>query len=255
MSGIALIVGSGLLEFASAFEPVATPQARTASSYGAPSEPPRRGRVAGQDVLLLARHGTPHRIAPHLINYRANLDLLARLGAESVIALNTVGAIDAALAPGTVVVPHQLIDYTWGREQSFSTPEHLIHVDFTEPYDAGLRQQLLDAARVSGIAVADGGVYGCVQGPRFETAAEIDRMERDGCTLVGMTGMPEAGLARERGLRYAALALVVNPAAGRAEHAIDIPTIEAVSRAGMRDVERLLIALFERLELGETVDQ
>ncbi len=180
-------------------------------------------------VLVLPRHGLPHRLAPHLINYRANLWLLHELGVDRVIALNTVGGIAASPEPGGMVVPRQLIDYTWGRESSFSDGERLLHVDFTEPYDAGLRSALLAAGDGD---ICDGGVYGCTQGPRLETAAEIDRLARDGATIVGMTGMPEAALARELQMRYAALCLVVNPAAGRAPGPIDHESMFAVLERG-----------------------
>jgi purine nucleoside phosphorylase len=239
---LAVIMGSGALSFAAQAEPVAVPALR----FGAPSGTPLATEVEGRPVLVLPRHGMPHRVAPHLINYRGNIELLERLGASRLVALNTVGGIAPQAWTGRLVVPHQLIDYTWGRAHTFVGEDPLVHADFADPLDAGLRQGLLEAGRAAGIDVCECGVYGCTQGPRFETAAEIERMARDGCTLVGMTGMPEAGLARERGLPYAMLSLVVNPAAGRAQDPFDLDAIGRVMAAGMREAERLLRAFIRR---------
>jgi 5'-methylthioinosine phosphorylase len=237
-----VITGSGSLPLAAGGRPIPLPPLR----WGSPSGAPREIDVAGVPVLLLARHGVPHRVAPHLINYRANIELLAALGATRVIALNTVGGITPDATTGRLVVPHQLVDYTWGRAHTFVEDEAVVHVDFGEPLDARLRGELVAAARALGLDVGDGGVYGCTQGPRFETAAEIDRMARDGCTLVGMTGMPEAGLARERGLPYAMLSLVVNPAAGRAVDPFNLEAIGRVIEAGMSAVEQVLREVVRR---------
>jgi 5'-methylthioinosine phosphorylase len=236
-----LLVGSAPLPLTEELELV-TP---AAGDYGPPSAPPRRGRLGGADVVVLARHGEHQDIPPHLVNYRANIDLLCTLGVGGVIALNTVGGIHADARAGTLVVPHQLIDYTWGRDHTFSTAGQRLHADFAEPFDDTLRLGLVAAARSAGVDVRAHGVYGCTQGPRFETAAEIDRLARDGCDLVGMTAMPEAALARERGLPYAALSLVVNPAAGRAADPFDLAAIAEVAAQGAALVERLLLAFFE----------
>ncbi len=245
MTEFAIICGSGGLERATSFAPVTCPGSR----YGAPSETPRIGTIEGAEVLVLARHGVPHRLAPHLVNYRANLDVLSQLGARRVLALNTVGGIHPRAAVGAIVLPHQIVDYTWGREHTYADAAELLHVEFTDPYDDILRRRMLAAGTSAGIELLDGGVYGCTQGPRFETAAEIDRMDRDGCTVVGMTAMPEAALAREKGMAYCSLSLVVNPAAGRADNAIDLEVISAVSREGMQRVERLIRVFFQR-EVG-----
>jgi 5'-methylthioinosine phosphorylase len=184
--------------------------------YGFPSGPVRVGRLGGKRVAFLARHGEEHGVPPHKINYRANLVALQMVGATRVLALNTVGGITERFGPQALGCPDQLIDYTWGRISTLSeepgTP--VLHVDFGEPYTPALRAQILAAAQRSGVALVDGGCYGATQGPRLETVAEIARMRRDGCDLVGMTGMPEAGLARELGLQYACLAIVANWAAG-----------------------------------------
>jgi len=239
---LAVIMGSGVLAFAAHGKPVPVPALR----FGAPSGTPLMAEVEGRSVLVLPHHGMPHRVAPHLINYRGNIELLERLGATRLVALTTVGGIAPQAWTGRLVVPHQLIDYTWGRAHTFVGEDPLVHADFADPLDGGLRQGLIDAGREAGIELCEGGVYGCTQGPRFETAAEIERMARDGCTLVGMTGMPEAGLARERGLPYAMLSLVVNPAAGRAQDPFDLDAIGRVMAAGMQEAERLLRAFIRR---------
>ena len=184
--------------------------------YGSPSAPVRVGRIAGRRVAFLARHGEGHSVPPHLINYRANLRRLADLGVRRILAINAVGGITERFGPRVVAVPDQIIDYTWGRISTIceepGTP--VLHVDFGDPYTGSLRQAVLRAAEKSAVTLVDGGCYGATQGPRLESRAEIARMRRDGCDLVGMTGMPEAGLAREMGLDYVCLALVANWAAG-----------------------------------------
>lgn len=184
--------------------------------FGAPSGPVRVGLLGGQRVAFLARHGEGHSVPPHKINYRANLQALKDLGATRVLALNTVGGITDACGPRVLACPDQLIDYTWGRISTLSEEpgSDVLHVDFGHPYTPILRSKVLAAAKVTGVRLQDGGCYGATQGPRLETNAEIARMRRDGCDLVGMTGMPEAGLARELGLEYACLAIVANWAAG-----------------------------------------
>lgn len=208
----AIIVGSGFEAFAAGGDPH-----RVHTRFGPPSAPIHPVRFAGHTVLVLPRHGDDHSLPPHLINYRANLDALRDVGAESVIALNTVGLVSNACKPGELAVPDQLIDYTWGREHTiYSEPDPGFgHIDFTEPFSGALRSQLLSAATSAGIDCYDGGVYAATQGPRLESAAEVDRLDRDGADFVGMTAMPEASLALELGLEYACVALVVNKAAGR----------------------------------------
>ena len=187
--------------------------------YGEASQPLVFGSLAGVEVVFLARHGAGHTIPPHAVNYRANMWALHAAGARSVLAIATVGGIDAQLNSGDVVLPNQLIDYTHGRKNTFHDGIELPvkHIDFTEPYSSQLRQACILAAANIKQPLVETGVYACVQGPRLETAAEINRLERDGATLVGMTGMPEAVLARELGLHYAALCPVVNHAAGRGD--------------------------------------
>lgn len=215
--------------------------------WGEPAAPLQRGSLGGQPLLFLSRHGHGHQFAPHAVNYRANLQALKDAGASGILAVYTVGGIDPALVPGSLVLPHDLVDYTWGRESSFSTPGNVIHADMTDPFDAGLRHCLRQAAversQPDEPAVVDSGVYACTQGPRLETPAEIDRLERDGCTIVGMTGMPEVGLARELELPIAGIALVVNPAAGRG--GISLAAIEQVAAAGRTRILRILTRALE----------
>ena len=185
--------------------------------YGEPSGPLLFGRLGEREWVFLPRHGAGHTIAPHQINYRANIRALKDTGVTRVIGLAAVGGIAAGLTPGRVVLPEQIIDYTWGRAHTFfDSPDAAVkHIEFSMPYSAPLRAEIIAAATTGGVELATEAVYAVTQGPRLETAAEIDRLERDGASIVGMTGMPEAALAREAGMDYATLAIVVNPAAGR----------------------------------------
>ncbi|WP_375170290.1 S-methyl-5'-thioinosine phosphorylase [Marinobacter sp.] len=214
------------------------------TDWGQPSAPMVEGRLGDQPVIFLARHGNPHRIPPHQVNYRANLRALYDAGVRTVVGVNAVGGIHQDMGPAHVVVPDQIIDYTWGRPSTFfeGELEHVTHIDFTWPYDADARRVLIEAAASRKTTISDFGVYGATQGPRLETAAEIRRMERDGCDLVGMTGMPEAVLAAELGMRYACLGLVVNWAAGKSDHIITMEEIEAAINQGMSSVKGMLEA-------------
>ena len=198
--------------------------------YGAPSGPVRVGMYAGKRVAFLARHGEGHSLPPHRINYRANLAALKAVGAQRVLALNTVGGIGERYGPRVLACPEQLIDYTWGRVSTLCEDPgtEVLHVDFGDPYTPSLRRDVIDAAQRVGVAVVDGGCYGATQGPRLETKAEIARLRRDGCDLVGMTGMPEAGLARDLGLDYACLAIVANWAAGAGPDPDEVITLQDV---------------------------
>jgi 5'-methylthioinosine phosphorylase len=216
--------------------------------FGLPSGPVRIGSIGARRVAFLARHGEGHGVPPHRINYRANLAALQQAGATRVLALNTVGGITAAWGPGVLGCPDQLVDYTWGRTSSICDEpgSDVLHVDFGEPYTAALRGEVLAAAARACVSVVDGGCYGATQGPRLETRAEIARMRRDGCDLVGMTGMPEAGLARELGLEYACLAIVANWAAGAGPDPLGTITLGEVLgnvRAATAGVSRVLQAL------------
>jgi 5'-methylthioadenosine phosphorylase len=237
---LAIIGGSGLTRLSTLSvahrEVVRTP-------YGDPSSTLLFGQIAGRDAVFLARHGHGHTIPPHRVNYRANLWALKEKGARAIVAVASVGGIRGA-RPGDLVLPHQLIDYTSGREATFfdGGEGNVVHVDFTHPYAPQLRARCLEAAASAGIPLIDGGVYGAVNGPRLETAAEIDRLERDGATVVGMTGMPEAALAREISLEYATIAVVANWAAGRGDskRAVPLDKIGAILEEAMGRVRRLI---------------
>lgn len=210
--------------------------------FGEPSCPLTYGQLCGKEVVFLPRHGPGHTIPPHKINYRANLWALEKTGVTRVISVAAVGAISAELGVGELAIPDQIIDYTWGREHTFFEEDlrQVVHVDFTYPYCPKLRGLLFKAAVASGVDATDQATYGAVQGPRLETAAEINRLERDGCHIVGMTGMPEAALARELELSYAAIAVIANPAAGRGDELIEMAKIEENLSIGMEKVRRLL---------------
>lgn len=185
--------------------------------FGEASQPLIFGELAGIEVVFLARHGAGHTIPPHAVNYRANIWALHAVGVTHLLAVATVGGISSNLSAGDIVAPNQIIDYTYGRKSTYHDGIDLPvkHIDFTEPYSASLRKMCMQAAGNIEQELRDGGVYACTQGPRLETSAEINRLERDGATIVGMTGMPEAVLARELGVHYVALCPVVNQAAGR----------------------------------------
>lgn len=240
--GWAVIVGSAFKEWPD-FQVINERAVET--PWGKPSCALLEGKLGDSPLLVLNRHGSEQRILPHNINYRANISALKALGVKRVVALNVVGSLHLGMPPGALVLPHQLIDYTWGRPSSFddAETEMLGHIDFTYPYSDSVCRRLRQAAVNSGVPCMDGAVYGVTQGPRLETAAEITRMSRDGADLVGMTGMPEAALAREAGLEYAAICTVVNWAAGKGDHNISLDAIEAIMAQQAGDIQRCLYAL------------
>jgi 5'-deoxy-5'-methylthioadenosine phosphorylase len=213
-----------------------------ATPFGEPSAALTFGKLGGTEVVFLARHGDAHTIPPHRVNYRANLWALREAGCRQVISVCAVGGIREDIVPGTFVIPDQIIDYTWSRAHTFFDQdlEDVTHVDFTRPYCEALRAALIAAADRAGIDIIRGATYGATQGPRLESAAEIDRLERDGCHIVGMTGMPEAALARELELCYAACAVCANPAAGRGGEVIEMGAILATIERAMVRVRTLL---------------
>lgn len=217
--------------------------------WGEPSGPLVVGEFAGREIIYLPRHGQPHAIPPHKVNYRANLWALHENGVRRVVAVNAVGGISPELIPGTLVVPDQIIDYTWSRPHTYfeSGLEQVTHVDFAEPYCREMRGLLLATAANLGLAVRACGTYGATQGPRLETAAEIARLERDGCHMVGMTGMPEAALARELGIGYASICVVANRAAGKSAQPITMELIQANLDLGIVQALQLLQAVIPRL--------
>lgn len=239
MAELAIIGGTGLTQLKNLEierrEVLQTP-------YGEPSSPLTHGRICGVQAVFLPRHGTAHTIPPHLVNYRANLWALQYIGVKKVIAVAAVGGIRSDMAPGVLAFPDQIIDYTYGREHTFfgEGKSGVTHIDFTEPYCEELRAVLIEGAGKAGIEAVDNGTYGATQGPRLETAAEVNRLERDGCSMVGMTGMPESALARELGLCYATCAVVANWAAGRGDEALSMEAIERNLKDGMARVRKLL---------------
>ncbi|MGP4844314.1 S-methyl-5'-thioinosine phosphorylase [Marinobacter sp. 1Y8] len=240
---IGIIGGTGLTELEGL---EITGEQIVETPWGMPSAPLVNGTLGGIPVVFLARHGNPHRYPPHQVNYRANIWALKHAGATAIVGVNAVGGIHAAMGPAQIVIPDQLIDYTWGRGHTFfesvadAELAHVTHIDFTHPYTETLRSALKAAAQDEGVPCVDFGVYAATQGPRLETAAEVARMERDGCHLIGMTGMPEAALAAELEIDYVCLALVVNWAAGKSDHIITMDEIQAAIDEGMSGVRAML---------------
>jgi 5'-methylthioinosine phosphorylase len=234
---LGLIGGSGFDQWG---EP--TERRRIETPFGAPSDAFEAFDLGSTRLWFLPRHGADHSLAPHRVNYRANLYAYATLNVEAVITVNAVGSLDVNLPGGSLVLPNQLIDYTHGRDNSFhdGVAGDLRHVEFAEPFSHDWRVRLLHAGEASGIAVRDGGCIAVTQGPRLETAAEVRRLARDGSDLVGMTSMPEAALARELDLPYATLAVVANLAAGLEEEPITLEAIETTLAGAMRRVRTLI---------------
>lgn len=256
MKKIGIIGGSGFCCFD---ELTVENRVPCTTPWGEPSSPLIIGTLAAHSIVgsfenttdeqvelvFLPRHGEEHQLPPHKVNYRANISALKERGVSAIYAVNVVGGINMEMCPGDLVIPDQIIDYTWGREHTYShgVGSTLQHIDFTHPYDQTLRNNLLQQAIKLGLHVHAGGVYGATQGPRLETAAEIARMQRDGCDIVGMTGMPEAALARELDIPYGCLALVVNMAAGLGDKEITMAQIHKIIDDRMVQVRQLLTAV------------
>jgi len=243
---IAIIGGTGLRELTNL---IITGREVHNSEYGEPSAPLVRATLEDVEVIFLPRHGVSQTIAPHKINYRANMSVLHQLGVENIIAINTVGGITAEMSPQTITIPDQIIDYTHSRENTFfdEALDKVTHIDFSKPYCETLRQSILTAANVANIKIISKATYAATQGPRLESAAEIDRLERDGCGVVGMTGMPEAALARELGMCYASINVVANRAAGRTinNEEITLEAIEGNLKSSLDNVKLILEALIK----------
>ena len=244
MSRLAIIGGTGLTRLK---ELKITHREVVSTPYGAASAPFTHGLLADREVVFLARHGYSHTIPPHMINYRANLWALRHIGVEEVVAIGAVGGIHPDIPPERLVIPDQIVDYTWSRAHTFFEQDlpQVTHIDFSKPYCERLRQRLIGAAQAVSLDMRASGTYGATQGPRLETAAEINRLERDGCDIVGMTGMPETALARELGLCYAACAVCVNWAAGRGAEEITMAQIQQTLSRTMHKVGILLQALVQ----------
>ncbi len=248
MKTFAIIGGSGLAKTdfleGSILEKVSTP-------WGDPSCEIARGKYEGMQIVFLPRHGRTNKIPPHMINYRANVWAVAQYDPVAIVAICSVGGTVRDDVPGTLAVPDQLIDYTHGRENSYNTGEtpEINFAEFTNPFDEDVRQKLMDAAGDLGLQIVDGGTYGVTQGPRLETAAEIARLMRDGVHYVGMTLMPEAGLARELHLPYAAICQVVNPAAGvgKSRNEIDMEAAAQVLEKSNIDCLDIVLKAFSNI--------
>ncbi len=248
MSKLAIIGGTGL-SLIEGLQITATKKIET--PFGSPSAEYIYGHFEGREIIFLARHGNPHLIPPHKINYRANIWGLKELGITEIIAVAAVGGITHTMAPAHIALPDQIIDYSYGREHSFfadnfhlTNSDTVTHIDFTVPYDEEIRKRLIQLAKKTNIDITMSGTYGCTQGPRLETAAEIQRMEKDGCDLVGMTGMPEAALARELNISYATIAVIANWAAGKSAGVITMGEIEKYLKHGMTKVTKLLASYY-----------
>lgn len=239
MTNLAIIGGTGLTQLA-ALKILKSERFNT--PYGEPSADFVTGELSGKKVIFLARHGNLHRIPPHKINYCANIWGLKQLGVTSIIAVAAVGGIAADMAPAHIAIPDQIIDYSYGRKHTFfeDDGDPVTHVDFSYPYSQSLRSRLIHAAKQANIAISPIATYGCTQGPRLETAAEIKRMEQDGCDVVGMTGMPEAVLARELAIDYAAISVIANWAAGKMSGEITMAEIEQNLHGGMAKTAALI---------------
>lgn len=241
---IGIIGGTGLAEL-----PGITELERRAvvTAFGAPSSTLVFANWHGKRIVFLPRHGQPHTIPPHKVNYRANIWALKEAEVKTIIACNAVGGIYRNATACDVVIPHQLVDYTHSRAHTFfeENLNEVVHIDFTHPFTPHLREKLIKAAEQIHLPVIPKGTYAAAQGPRLETAAEIDKLERDGCDIVGMTAMPEAALAREAEIDYACIALVVNKAAGRAEGPLSHKEIEKTFQEGKHKIVQLLDAFIQ----------
>lgn len=239
MNKIAIIGGTGLTSLAGV---KITETKEVDTPYGSPSSTLNFGSFGDKEIIFLPRHGDPHIVPPHKINYRANIYALKENGVKNIIAVNAVGGITSEMYPQRIVIPEQIIDYTYSRNHTFFDDklDEVTHIDFTNPYSAALREDLIKVCVESDLNVFDGGVYAATQGPRLETAAEINKLERDGCDIVGMTGMPETALARELNIHYVCLALVVNWAAGKSDEEITMDVIEKHLAAGIGRVKTIL---------------
>jgi 5'-methylthioadenosine phosphorylase/5'-methylthioinosine phosphorylase len=243
LTQLAIIGGSGLSQLN---DLTIIKREQLDTPYGSPSAEFITGELGGCQIIFLARHGNPHNIAPHKINYRANIWGLKELGVQQIIAVAAVGGITSEMAPAHIAIPDQIIDYSYGRMHTFFEDEAVIHIDFTYPYSQKMRARLISAATEANILISPLGTYGCTQGPRLETAAEIQRMENDGCDLVGMTSMPEAALAKELGIDYASICVIANWAAGKSAGEITMVEIERHLHKGMANTAKLLKAFVEQ---------
>jgi 5'-deoxy-5'-methylthioadenosine phosphorylase len=248
MPALAIIGGTGLANL-EGLENIHKAVVKT--PYGEPSSPLTFGTLDGVDIVFMARHGYGHTIPPHKVNYRANIWALQQTGARFLLAIAAVGSLNEMMKPSGLVLPDQIIDYSWGRHSTFYEDDldKVTHIDFTYPYSQSLRDLVNQSAAIAKLELVEQAVYGCTQGPRLETAAEIQKLKRDGCDLVGMTGMPEAALARELKLDYACCAVVVNWAAGLSEGEISMQDIERHVNTGVHKINKLLLSLVKQIQV------
>ena len=246
MTKIAIIGGTGLTSIKGFKE---TGKEVISTPFGEASAPLIQGDLFGQEVCFIARHGTEHTIPPHKINYRANIWLLKNAGIEKVISVNAVGSIRSDMQPSSLIIPDQIIDYTTSRINTFYEEEltNVVHIDFTQPFCEELRQSIINVANAKKIEIISEGTYAATEGPRLESAAEVNRLERDGCHLIGMTCMPEAALAREQELCYASISVVANLAAGRGTEDLNMDMIEKNLNEGMEHAHQLIDAVIRTL--------
>ena len=239
MIKIAIIGGTGLTSIKGFKQ---TKEETISTPYGTASAPLITGELFGEKFCFIARHGTNHTIPPHKINYRANIWLLKNAGVEKVISVNAVGGIRSDMQPSALIIPDQIIDYTTSRINTFNEEDltNVVHIDFTQPFCEELRQSIINVANSKNINIISEGTYAATEGPRLETAAEVNRLERDGCDLIGMTCMPEAALAREQGLCYASISVVANLAAGRGTEDLNMDMIEQNLNEGLERVHQLI---------------
>lgn len=237
MIEIGIIAGSGLQELGCE-EIVETITLET--PFGEPSDLYRICSISGAKAAFLPRHGIPHHIPPHKINYRANIWGFKKLGIRKVISINAVGGIKEGLKPGVIVIPDQVFDMTHGRENTFFDKDEVVHIDLTEPFCKGLRELLFCAAENIGIPLVRSGTYACTNGPRLETGAEIRYFSTIGADIVGMTVMPEASLAREAEICYASISVVTNYAAGISKSKLTTEEVIDTMRSSIQKIGLLL---------------
>lgn len=237
MAEIGIIAGSGIQELGCE-DIIATQKVET--PYGPPSDLYRICNISGTEVIFLPRHGIPHHIPPHKINYRANLWGFSSLGVKEIISINAVGGINEGLSPGDIVLPDQVIDLTHGRENTFFDKEEVVHIDFTEPFCNSLREMFCCAGEKAGIPLIRSGTYVCTNGPRLETKAEIQYFSRIGADIVGMTLMPEASLARELEICFASISVITNYAAGISKNKLTTTEVVETMRASIEKIRTLI---------------
>ncbi|HXX57805.1 MAG TPA: S-methyl-5'-thioadenosine phosphorylase [Thermodesulfovibrionales bacterium] len=242
MRRVGVIAGSGFYEMEGIREKGSK---RVTSPFGDPSDRYRIYELSGTEVIFLSRHGSPHRIPPHEINYRANISGFREMGVERIYGIHAVGGMNRGMKPGDIVIPDQIVDLTHSRAATFYSGSDVVHIDFTTPYCDDLRALLFASGRRGGIELRESGTYVCVNGPRLETAAEIRAFAGMGGDVVGMTGMPEASLARELAICFAGIAVVTNYAAGISEKRLTTREVVETMKVAMGRIRALVRGALE----------